>query len=235
MTDTTIAPKTSELLTWGIKTVAMLVVYGLLLFLIAGRLDWQGGWRFILLGAATQALSAVLLLPRHADLIAERAKMQANTKSWDRVLAPLVAIAGPLAWVITAALDARLYWSSPISVWLWIPALAVGLAASAFTLWAMVNNRFFAATVRIQDDRGQTVVNSGPYRIVRHPGYLGSLVFDLVAPLILGSWWAYIPVAITMALIILRTALEDRTLQAELPGYAQFARETRFRLLPGIW
>jgi len=235
MTDTTSAPKTTELLTWGAKTVATLIVYGLLLFLIAGRLNWPGGWRFILLGVATQLLSAILLLPRHGDLIAERSKMQANTKPWDRLLAPLVSMAGPLAWVVTAALDARFNWSSPVSPWFWIPALAVGLAASAFTLWAMITNRFFAATVRIQAERGQSVVNSGPYRIVRHPGYLGSLVFDLVAPLILGSWWAYIPVAITMALIILRTALEDRTLQAELPGYAQFARETRFRLLPGIW
>jgi protein-S-isoprenylcysteine O-methyltransferase Ste14 len=223
------------LLTWGIKTIAMLIVYGLLLFLIAGRLNWFGGWRFILLGAATQVLSVILLLPRHGDLIAERSKMQPNTKSWDRLLAPLVAMAGPLAWVVTAALDARFAWSALISAWLWIPALLLGLVASVFTLWAMLTNRFFAATVRIQDDRGHKVVNSGPYRIVRHPGYLGSLVFDLVAPLILGSWWAYIPVAVTVALIILRTALEDRTLLSELPGYAQFARETRFRLLPGIW
>lgn len=235
MTDTINPPKPRALLTWGVKTVAMLVVYGLLLFLVAGRLDWLGGWRFILLGAATQVLSAILLLPRHADLIAERSKMQANTKSWDRYLAPLVSMAGPLAWVVTAALDARFHWSGPVSAWLWIPALLIGLAASAFTLWAMVTNRFFAATVRIQDDRGQTVVNSGPYHIVRHPGYLGALVFDLVAPLILGSWWAYIPVAVTVALIFLRTALEDRTLQSELPGYAQYARETGFRLLPGIW
>ncbi|GAP15953.1 putative protein-S-isoprenylcysteine methyltransferase [Longilinea arvoryzae] len=228
-------PASSELLRWGLKTLAQLIFFGLLLFLVAGRLDWRGGWSFLALGAATQILSAVLFLPHHADLIAERSKMQANTKPWDRILAPLVAMIGPLAWVLTASLDARFHWSGPVPTALWIAAFLVGFGASLFTLWAMMTNRFFAATVRIQDDRGQTVVKGGPYRIVRHPGYLGSVVFDLVVPLVLGSWWAYFPAVLTVILTFVRTALEDRTLQAELPGYAQFAKETRFRLIPGIW
>lgn len=228
-------PASSDLLRWGIKTLAQLIFFGLLLFLIAGRLDWRGGWSFLALGAATQILSAILFLPHHADLISERSKMQANTKSWDRVLAPLVAMVGPLAWVLTAGLDARFRWSGPLPTALWISAILVGFGSSLFTLWAMTTNRFFAATVRIQEDRGHHVIDSGPYRIVRHPGYLGAVVYDLVVPLVLGSWWAFIPAVVTVALIFVRTALEDRTLQAELPGYAQYAQRTKFRLLPGIW
>lgn len=235
MTTPSSKPASSELFRWGIKTLAQLILFGLLLFLIAGRLDWRGGWSFLALVAATQIFSAILLLPHHADLIAERSKMQSNTKSWDRILAPLVAMVGPLTWVVTAGLDARFQWSAEMPAWAWGLSLVVGFAASLFTLWAMVANRFFAATVRIQADRGQQVVDSGPYRVVRHPGYLGSVVFDLCVPFILGSWWASIPALLTVILTFVRTALEDRTLQAELPGYAQYAMKTRRRLIPGIW
>ena len=99
----------------------------------------------------------------------------------------------------------------------------------------MAHNAFFAATVRIQTDRGQSVVSSGPYAWVRHPGYLGSVVYDLFAPLMLGSWWAYVPVLVVLALIFVRTRLEDATLQAELPGYAEYAARVRWRLIPGLW
>lgn len=228
-------PPARDLVRWAVKMLAQLVVFGLILFLVAGRLNWRGGWAFILIGAATQVLSAILFLPKHADLIAERSKMQANTKPWDRVLAPLVSMAGPLALVLVGGLDARFHWSTEPPLWLVLLAVLVGLGASIFVLWAMLTNRFFAATVRIQEDRGHHVVDSGPYRIVRHPGYLGAVVYDLVVPLVLGSAWAFIPAVLTVALIFVRTALEDRTLQAELPGYAQYAQRTKFRLLPGIW
>lgn len=235
MTTSTTKPAASDLLRWGVKTLAQLVLSGLLLFLTAGRLDWRGGWSFLALSAATQIFSAILLLPHHADLIAERSKMQSNTKSWDRILAPLVAMVGPLTWLVTAGLDARFKWSAEMPAWAWVLSLIVAFAASLFTLWAMVANRFFAATMRIQADRGQQVIDSGPYRVVRHPGYLGSVVFDLCAPFVLGSWWASIPAVLTVILTFVRTALEDRALQAELPGYAQFSNKTKWRLIPGIW
>ncbi|HEX2953959.1 MAG TPA: isoprenylcysteine carboxylmethyltransferase family protein, partial [Bacillota bacterium] len=104
-----------------------------------------------------------------------------------------------------------------------------------FVLWAMYTNPFFATTVRIQNDRGQTVIQCGPYRLVRHPGYLGSIVFNLASPLALGSWWTFLPALFSIILIMIRTGLEDRTLRTELPGYPKYAATTRYRLFPGIW
>ena len=104
-----------------------------------------------------------------------------------------------------------------------------------FVLWAMASNPFFATTVRIQDDRGHRVVSSGPYRLVRHPGYFGSLIYNLVIPLVLGSLWTFLPALLTIALLVLRTRLEDRTLQAELPGYPEYAAVVRHQLIPGVW
>jgi protein-S-isoprenylcysteine O-methyltransferase Ste14 len=233
-TNITSTTQPRAILRWVLKMAAMLVIYGIILFLAAGRINWGAGWAYLALTGFTQVLSAVLLIPIRPDLLAERSKMQDNTKPWDRVLAPLVAMVGPLLWMIIAGLDARFGWSE-VSVGLWAAGLVIGLACSAFVLWAMISNPFFAATVRIQDDRGHTVTKSGPYKIIRHPGYAGAVIFDLAAPLALRSWWAYIPVALTIAAIIYRTTLEDRTLQAELPGYANYAKQTRYRLLPGIW
>lgn len=102
-------------------------------------------------------------------------------------------------------------------------------------LWAKWANRFFSSVVRIQTDRGQTVCKDGPYRFVRHPGYVGGLLFGMATPLALGSFWALIPAAVGAMLLIVRTYLEDRTLQEELPGYLEYTKEVRHRLLPRIW
>lgn len=220
---------------WTVKMIAVLVVFGAILFIAAGRLNWLGGWAFLGLNALSLVLTAALLIPRRPDMLAERSKMQANTKAWDRVLAPLVAMVTPLVIMITAGLDARFGWSAAIPPALWVVALLLAAGCQVFVLWAMLSNPFFAATVRIQDDRGQQVVRSGPYGMVRHPGYLGAVIFNLAAPLVLGSWWTYIPALISVGLNVLRTALEDRTLQAELPGYRQYAQTVRSRLFPGVW
>jgi protein-S-isoprenylcysteine O-methyltransferase Ste14 len=110
------------------------------------------------------------------------------------------------------------------------------LGGTAVVTWAMAVNTHFEKTVRIQSDRGHTVCDRGPYRWVRHPGYVGaSLAFPLATPLLLGSAWAFVPAALCVAMLVLRTALEDRMLRAELEGYEAFAGKTRYRLLPGIW
>jgi len=249
---TTLTTQTRRgILLWAIKMAAMCLIYGALLFLAAGRLNWTFGWVYLGVTVLTQVLCALLLIPRRPDLIAERSKMQSGTKKWDQLLAPLISLAGPLFIMVTAGLDARFGWSTLIppssisagdagsafdaSTVLWITALSMAIGSSLFTLWAMVSNPFFASTVRIQDDRGQSVVSAGPYRIVRHPGYLGAVVFDLAAPLILGSLWTFVPSIITVVLLFVRTGLEDRTLQNELPGYAEYAAKVRSRLIPGIW
>jgi protein-S-isoprenylcysteine O-methyltransferase Ste14 len=220
---------------WAGKMLISFIFYGAVLFLSAGRLSWREGLVYFGVLILTQVVSALVLIPNRPDLLAERSKVQEGTKSWDRILAPLAAMVGPLVIMITAGLDARLGWSAPISDGLWIAGVVLAFLSGMFILWAMASNPFFASTVRIQEDRGQSVSQDGPYRIIRHPGYLGSILFDLVSPLALGSLWTYLPVAITVALLILRTGLEDQTLRAELPGYQQYAARVRQRLFPGVW
>jgi protein-S-isoprenylcysteine O-methyltransferase Ste14 len=148
---------------------------------------------------------------------------------------PLVAIYGPLVTLVVAGLDRRWGWRPEVP-WVWaLIGAALLVLASAFAAYAMLTNRFFSAVVRIQRERGHTVVTAGPYRWVRHPGYAGGVACHLAMPILLGSLWALIPGVLTAGLTVLRTALEDRTLRAELPGYSEYARRTRYRLLPGVW
>jgi len=113
--------------------------------------------------------------------------------------------------------------------------LLVTVLGYALFLWAMASNAFFAEGVRIQEERGHTVATGGPYRFVRHPGYVGSILATVATPCLLGSPWALIPAIVSGALYVVRTNLEDKTLRQELPGYEQYARQTRHRLLPGVW
>ena len=122
-----------------------------------------------------------------------------------------------------------------ISVCVLAIVIAAVLGYVVIGVWSMAANAFFSMIVSIQKDRGHTVVTDGPYRYVRHPGYAGSILFTIATPLVLGSLWAFIPCGLAAALFVVRTALEDRTLQEELPGYKEYAQQTRYRLLPGIW
>ena len=219
---------------WAGQIIVSALLAGAILFLSAGRLDWAAGWAFLGLNILTQVLSAVVLIPRQSEMLADRSQVRAGTKGWDRFFTPGILV-GTLAMFLTAGLDARFGWSSPAGAGTWLLGLGLALVCQLFVLWAMASNPFFALTVRIQDERGHTVVSRGPYRLVRHPGYLGSLLYTLVAPLALGSWWTFVPALLTGALIIIRTGLEDRTLQVELPGYADYAGRVRWRLVPGIW
>jgi protein-S-isoprenylcysteine O-methyltransferase Ste14 len=212
-----------------------MVVFGTILFVSAGRLGWAMGWAYLGLNALTQILSGIVLIPRQPDMLSERTRVRSGTKGWDRFLAPAITIVGTLAVIVTAGLDFRLGWSPRLGSGVWAAGLAVAFSSQLFVLWAMASNPFFATTVRIQDERGHRVVRSGPYRLVRHPGYLGSVAYNLVVPLVLGSLWAYIPALLTIALLIVRTGLEDEALRAELPGYQGYATAVRYRLFPGAW
>ncbi len=220
---------------WAVQIIFMTAITGLILFLVAGRLSWIGGWAFLGMNIFNQLLSAFILIPRQPDLLSERSQVQPGTKSWDRFFTPAITVFGTLALIIVAALDARFHWSVPINPWIWWLALALAFLCQLFVLWAMASNRFFATTVRIQEERGHQVVTVGPYRYVRHPGYAGSVVYTLLIPLVLGSLWTFIPALITIGLLVARTALEDQTLRAELPGYQEYAQSVPHRLLPGVW
>ena len=113
--------------------------------------------------------------------------------------------------------------------------LVVFVLGMGLMTWAMIVNNFFSLVVRIQKDRGHTVVSSGPYAYVRHPGYIGGILFQLATPVMLGTLWALVPAGLAACLIVIRTVLEDKTLQAELDGYKDYAARVRYRLLPGVW
>jgi protein-S-isoprenylcysteine O-methyltransferase Ste14 len=220
---------------WAVQMTAALVVFGGLLFLAAGRLDWAPGWVYLGMNALTQLISAAVLIPHRPDMLAERSQVRKGTKSWDCVLAPAILLLGTFAVLVTAGLDARFRWTGTIPNGLWELGLALGFASQMFVLWAMASNPFFAATVRIQDDRGHTVTSGGPYSLVRHPGYAGSLIYTLAVPLVLCSWWTYLPALLTITLIIVRTGLEDHTLKNELPGYQEYTARVHYRLIARVW
>ena len=179
--------------------------------------------------------SAILALIMDPELQAERSGVGEGVKRWDLFLAVYLGRLGPLAMLIVAGLDRRFGWSAEVPLaWQWVALVVIALG-TVLADWALLANRFFAPVVRIQRDRGQTVVTGGPYRFVRHPGYVGSLLHYMAAPVALGTPWALIPSGLIVAVTILRTALEDRTLQEELEGYKDYAGRVRYRLLPGVW
>jgi protein-S-isoprenylcysteine O-methyltransferase Ste14 len=204
--------------------------------LISGNWRWYAAWIYAIVLIASFALSRVLAARRHADLLAERARFMEHpdAKPWDRVLAPLVGL-GSVLILVVAGLDERLDWSPGFGLTAQGVAFLVTLAGLALGSYALIENRFFSGVVRIQHDRGHKVVTGGPYRWVRHPGYVGAALVYLATPVFLDSQWALLPALAFCLVLAVRTALEDRTLQAELPGYREYAHKVHYRLLPGIW
>lgn len=219
-----------------IQMVLVVFVAPFLPMIISGEWKWWQAWAYALGSALAFIVSRFLAARRHPDLLAERARfMQAkDTKPWDRILAPLLGI-GSILILVVAGLDRYHQWSSGFSTNANILGLICILLGYGFSSWALIENRYFSGTVRIQYDRGHQVVTTGPYRIVRHPGYAGGLLGYLFIPILLNSLWAFIPSILLGVVMIIRTALEDRTLQEELPGYKEFTQTTRYRLIPGIW
>ncbi len=217
---------------WIFKSIVYTVLFGLALFAPSGDLRWDWGWAYLVIYIVNQGILTVILPP---DLLAERSKPQEGSKGWDIVLASVAALLMPLVMYLVAGLDHDKGWSNAVSPIAQVVALGVMIGGIALSDWAMAANKFFSGVIRIQADRGHTVETGGPYRFVRHPGYVGGMLHHLGAPLLLGSWWALIPGGIGALLFVLRTALEDATLQKELPGYTDYAQRTRSRLLPGVW
>jgi protein-S-isoprenylcysteine O-methyltransferase Ste14 len=205
-----------------------------ILFVASGRLDWSMAWLLVGVLCLCVVVNLVVLVTRSPELVAVRFQFERGARQWDTVLSALLAGLWLLALVV-AGLDDRFHWSPPLPRLLQPGALVLLVAGDLLLLWAMVVNRFFAKMVRIQRERGHRVVSRGPYRYVRHPGYFGWILMSAAIPLILGSFWALAPVGAAVVGIVVRTALEDRMLRAELEGYAEYAGQVRYRLLPGVW
>lgn len=219
------------------RVISLTALYGSMgavLFLSAGRLDWLDAWLFLLAYYLVAVIGQLWILRNDPDLFSERTGWGENTKSWDRVIVSINLVL-TIALLVLTALDAGRFGWSRVPVWLRLLALLGFIPAFGLPLWASHVNTFLASTVRIQEERGQVVIREGPYRFVRHPMYLGMVFFDLSLPLMLGSWWGLLVSALMIALVIVRAALEDATLKKELPGYADYARQVRYRLFPGVW
>jgi protein-S-isoprenylcysteine O-methyltransferase Ste14 len=213
-----------------------IVVVPLLPLLISRQWDWWEAWVYAVLYILTFAASRVLAARRHPDILTERARFMQheNTQAWDQKMTPLLGLGGILVMVV-CGLDQLFGWSPGFSLALKIVALVTLLGGNLLGTVALMENRFFSGTVRLQPERGQRVVSSGPYRWIRHPGYAGGLLVYLATPIFLDSIWACLPTILLTALLVLRTALEDRFLQDELAGYREYAGRVRYRLVPGVW
>jgi protein-S-isoprenylcysteine O-methyltransferase Ste14 len=219
-----------------LQVLFFVVLLPFLPLLISGRWNWWEAWLYAIISILSFVISRILAARRHPDLIAERARMMQHedAEPWDRRLAPLLGLGGALA-LLAAGLEARFNWSQDFAMPLKIIALIIILAGNILGTYALIENRFFSGVVRLQTDRGQHVVSSGPYRWVRHPGYAGALLTYWGTPIFLDSLWTFIPVMFVTVILVVRTNLEDRTLQEKLDGYREYAGRVRYRLLPGVW
>jgi protein-S-isoprenylcysteine O-methyltransferase Ste14 len=209
----------------------------LFLLICGGDLGWWQAWVYAFLIVAAGIGGRIWAELRHPGLTAERQNIEniQNAKAWDKVLAPLMAVSISYPMVIVAGLDHRYVWSPEFPPWLNVIGFILISLGYAFAAWAVAENRFFYSVVVVRTDRGHVVCDSGPYRYVRHPGYAGNILPLFGIVLALGSVWTLLPVAVATVISVLRTVLEDRTLQAELPGYRDYARRVRYRLVPGIF
>lgn len=214
-------------------TVGILIILALL-FGPAGSLRWPEAWLFLILYFSSVAGAFVWMKNKAPDLLKERMSRKKDAKSWDKKILVLYTFF-LVAMVVVAGLDAvrfawsRVPWSLKALGFLgYVPTIAL-------LFWVLTQNPFLSEKVRIQADRGHRVCTTGPYRYVRHPMYAGIILFVFCVPLSLGSFFALIPASSIAFLFVLRTSLEDKTLQRELPGYPEYARSVRYRLIPGIW
>jgi protein-S-isoprenylcysteine O-methyltransferase Ste14 len=207
-----------------------------ILFVSSGRLNWWSAWVYLGIFVLGVVVNSFVLLRTNPELIAERARQfTPETKKWDRVLATLWGVMSGIVSLLVAGFDKRFGWSPQVPLPGQLTALVFYMFGSAFAAWALVSNAYFSGTVRIQKERGHAVATGGPYRIVRHPGYAGWMLSNLAAMVMLGSIWALLPAVVGVLALLARTALEDRTLREELPGYEEYAQRVHHRLLPGVW
>ncbi len=218
---------------WLVRETLGVAMVAAILMVSAGRWDWAAGWALTAIYAVWVGVTAALIMPRHPALLAERATRRPE-RGWDRAILSAIGLLTTGAYVV-AGLDVRNGWGPQMPDLVQWVAAAVAMAGYLLVALSMRVNAFFSTVVRIQFERGQTVARDGPYRAVRHPGYVGAAAFAVGAPAVLGSWVALPLGALSAVLLFVRTALEDRMLLEELEGYAAYADQVPWRLIPGLW
>jgi protein-S-isoprenylcysteine O-methyltransferase Ste14 len=214
--------------------VGLPLAFLVLVFLPVGRIGWAPGWLFVGITVVAFGLSGLVLARVNPVIYRARSRFQPGTESWDLRLLAII-LPAMVAEIPLATLDAgRMHWSQ-VPVWVVILGYVLLCGGIAVSGWAQAVNPFFEPGVRLQRERHQRVISAGPYAFVRHPGYGAALAIFAGIPLALASWWALLPAALAGALLIVRTFWEDRLLQSGLAGYPDYARRTRYRLVPGLW
>lgn len=219
---------------WLAREIFGTLFLAAILFWGSGHLDWTMAWALIGVYVVWIGATAILLMPTAPGVLAERAQRKFSDKRWDNIILSLFGVTS-LAKYIVAALDYRYGWTQSFPFWLQIGGMIVASIGYALVTWGMTANAFFSVVNRIQNERGHQVATTGPYHFIRHPGYLGSILFDLGSPIMLNSTWALLFGVAGALLMAIRTAWEDQSLHRELPGYAEYAQKTRYRLIPGVW
>jgi protein-S-isoprenylcysteine O-methyltransferase Ste14 len=224
-----------ELIRAFVSLAVTLLVMIALLFGAAGTLRWAHGWWFMGVFLVLILISMAVLWRLNPEIFIARARPTgAGTKGWDRRLLTVLLIAFAAILPVAGLDDGRFQWTG-VSDWAVVLGYLLLLIGFVGTAWAQAVNRYFEPSVRIQSDRDHQVISTGPYAYVRHPGYVFGSLLVVGAALALGSFWALLPAAVVIALLVVRTKLEDATLQRELSGYAAFATKTRYKWIPGVW
>jgi len=219
---------------WGSVVSAYLLV-ALILFGISRDLSWTQAWLFTVLVFVAGVGGRALAERKHPGLMDERLHVDEGVKDWDKVLGPLMGFGILFPHVIVAGFDHYYGWTTPFPFWVHTLAFVFIMLGYALGVWAIIENRYFSALVRIQTERGHEVCDTGPYRYIRHPGYAGNVLSSFLIAFLLDSWWVMIPAGIALIISVTRTALEDRDLIKELPGYQEYASRVRYKFIPGIW
>jgi protein-S-isoprenylcysteine O-methyltransferase Ste14 len=225
---------TKLIVRYAIRETMGLVIMGIALFWSAGQINWWPAWASLAVMFIWTVATAVVIVRSNPALLVERLGPRKGAKAWDTVILSLLGVA-QLVRYVTAGLDQRYGWTGGFPFVAQFAALAACVLGYALVVWATASNAFFSQIVRIQAERGHMVVTGGPYRYVRHPAYVGAIVYELAVSILLASWSAFIISILSTILLILRTILEDRVLLTELNGYKNYARRVRFRLFPGLW
>lgn len=216
-----------------IQLVVTVAVMWVMLFGAAATIDWPRAWWFFGSFVVAIVIAIAVLAQLNPEIFAARSRIQPGTKLWDYIFIALV-IGGMAAILPVAGFDRR-FGGASAPDWIVVLGYVVFIISFIGQVWPQAVNRHFEPGVRIQDDRGQTVIDTGPYAIVRHPGYISGSLLALGVAMVLGSWWAFVPIVIVVVGLIVRTVFEERTLRAELPGYAEYTQRVKWRWVPGVW
>lgn len=215
--------------------ISWIIITGLVFFLASGEINNLRVWIYIGIYAVGGLIIGILLKKKSPKLLNDRGKMQEGTKQTDKYIILTYFFFAIIITPLIAGIDKRFNLSDIIPFYYVYLGIVLYIISAIFSTWPMLHNPFFEGTIRIQKEKNHNVINTGPYKIVRHPGYLGMLLGSIALPLALGSVLAFIPLVIMIFLILIRTYYEDTTLQKELTGYSEYCKEVKYRLIPFIW